>query len=133
MKRFHNVVRVLIGLLFVVISGSKFGILPSFINMPEMFTPEGWAFVMAVKETGYMFPVIAVVSLFTGIAFLLNRYVAFAAVLMAPIAFNFAIFHVFMGFREFSVREAISYVPITLIAYIMYMERVKYAALFKDK
>jgi len=58
-----------------------------------MFTSEGWAFISAVDATGYLFPFMGVVSLLCGIAFLANRYVAIAAIMLVPITLNFALFH----------------------------------------
>tara|TARA_Y100000310_G_scaffold281289_1_gene301674 strand:+ start:537 stop:893 length:357 start_codon:yes stop_codon:yes gene_type:complete len=117
------------------VGGSKFGLLPSAVNMPEMFTPAGWAFISAVNANGYLFPFIGLVSLLCGLAFLSNRYVALAAILLVPITLNFALFHIFLGFSIDSVfhffREIISYVPLALNLYILYNQREKYKLLFK--
>jgi len=132
MKNFHKSFRIFIGLLFVIISFSKFGFLPSAVNMPQVFTPEGWAFISAIAANGYLFPAIGIVLLISGLAFIFNRYVALAAVILMPITVNFALFHIFLGFREFSLREAVSYIPLVLNLYIIYRERKKYAMLLKS-
>jgi len=132
MKYFHHTIRILTGLLFLAIFFSKFGFLPSAVNMAWMFTPEGWAFISAIQASGYLFPIIGIVSLLCGLAFLANRYVALAAVILVPITVNFALFHLFLGFPTFSIREAVSYVPLALNVYILYSERAKFTALLKS-
>lgn len=131
----HHVIRIITGLFFVVIFGSKFGFLPSAVNTPSMFTPEGWAFISVIQANGYLFPVIGIVSLLCGLAFLANRYVALAAVLLVPITLNFALFHIFLGLHVDSLflffREAISYVPLALNVYMLYSARTKFDALLK--
>jgi len=131
----HHTIRIFAGLLFVAIFGSKFGFLPSAVNTPEVFTPEGFAFISAVDATGYMFPIIGIVSLFCGLAFLANRYVALAAVILVPITLNFALFHLFLGLPINSVfhffRELAPFVFLALNVYLLYSERRKYTALLK--
>ena len=131
MKYFHHSIRIFTGLLFLAIFASKFGFLPSAVTMPWMFTPEGWAFISAINANGYMFPAVGIVSGVCGLAFLVNRYVALAAILLMSITVNFALFHIFLGFRVLSLREAISYVPLALNVYMLYSARAKYAALLK--
>jgi len=137
MNYFHHAIRILTGLLFLAIFFSKFGFLPSAVNMPWMFTPEGWAFISAIETSGYLFPVIGIISLLCGLAFLANRYVALAAVILMPITVNFALFHLFLGFRIHSIfsilfiRELVPYVFLALNVYMLYSEREKFTALLK--
>ena len=135
MKYFHHTIRVLTGLLFLAIFASKFGFLPSAVNMQWMFTPEGWAFISAIKANGYLFPTIGIISLLSGLAFLVNRYVALAAIILLPITVNFVLFHIFLGFSINSIflffRESVAFVILALNLYMLYSERKKYAALLK--
>ena len=135
MKYLHHTLRIITGLLFLAIFASKFGFIYSAVNTESMFTPEGWAFINAVQANGYLFPTIGVVSLVSGLAFLANRYVALAAIIMMPITLNFALFHIFLGFPIDSLfhffREAIPFVFLALNVYMLYSERTKYAALVK--
>jgi len=134
-KYFHHTIRIFTGLLFVAIFGSKFGFLPSAVNTPEMFTLEGFAFISALNATGYMFPIIGIISLLCGLAFLANRYVALAAVILMPITVNFALFHLFLGFPINSVfyffRELAPFVFLALNVYMLYSERTKYTVLLR--
>ncbi len=134
-KYFYNTIRILAGIFFIIIFASKFGLLPSAVNTPEMFTPKGWAFISAVNANGYLFPIIGIVSLLCGLAFLANRHVALASIILTPITLNFALFHIFLGFGIDSLfhffREIISYVPLALNVYLLYSQREKYAVLLK--
>jgi len=101
-----------------------------------MFTPEGWVFISAIRDGGYLFPTIGVISLFAGICFLSNRYVALAALLLLPITVNFTLFHIFLGFPIDSTfhffRESIAYIVLILNLYMIYTQRKKLVALFRS-
>lgn len=131
MKKLHKYARILIGIFFIIVSASKLNLLPNTVNRPHLFTPEGFNLIEAIASSGYMFSVIGIFLLLCGIALITNRYVALAAVVLIPITLNFALFHVFLGLREFSLREFISYVPLILNLYIIYIERGKYTTLLK--
>jgi len=134
---FHHTIRIFTGLFLLAVFASKFGLLPSAVNRAWLFTPEGWAFISAIQATGYMFPAVGIVSLVCGLAFLANRYVALAAIILLPITVNFAIFHIFLGFSIPSIfsflfiRETLSYIPLALNLYMLYSEREKFTALFE--
>tara|TARA_Y100000310_G_C20182756_1_gene578935 strand:+ start:175 stop:603 length:429 start_codon:yes stop_codon:yes gene_type:complete len=131
----QKILRVLAGLLFTITGLAKLGILPSGVNRPEAFTPEGWAFISVLDAGGYMFPVVGIISLVCGIAFLMNRYTALAAILLLPLTVNFALFHIFLGFPLDSIshffRELVAYAFFALNLYLVYHERDKYTALVK--
>jgi len=137
MKYFHHTIRILTGLLFIAIFASKFGFLPSAVTMESMFTSEGWAFISAINSNGYLFPAIGIISLISGLAFLANRYVALAAIILLPITVNFVLFHIFLGFRInsifsfFFIRESVAFIFLALNVYMLYSERKKFTALLK--
>ena len=84
-----KVIRVLVGLLLL------FGGLNKFFH----FAPNpphneaATAFMGALAATGYMFPLIALVEIFAGAAFVAGRFIALAAVVLAPVALNIVLFH----------------------------------------
>ena len=84
-----KIIRVLLGLLLL------FGGINKFVSIGP--APEhneiGGAFLGALAASGYMFPIIGLVELFCGAAFVAGRFVALAAVLLAPIAINIVLFH----------------------------------------
>jgi len=87
-----KVVRVLIGLLLLFAGLNKlFGFAPA----PEHNEAAG-AFMGALVATGYMMPIIAVVEAACGAAFVAGRFVALAAVVLAPISVNIVAFHLFL-------------------------------------
>ncbi len=133
MKNIHNAIRIITGLFFVAIFFSKFGFLPSAAHSPEMFSATGWVFISAINEIGYLFPVIGLISLASGVAFLANRYVALAALLMLPLTVNFALFHIFVGLpmETHFLRESAGFIPLALNVYMIYSQRKKYKELLK--
>lgn len=84
-----KIIRVLAGLLLVVSGLNKF---LHFMPMPE-HNAEASAFLGALAATGYMFPIIGAVEALCGAAFVAGRFVALAAVVMAPIAVNIVLLH----------------------------------------
>ena len=86
--------RVLLGLLFFV-SGLN-GFL-NFLPQPTTQLPQGAvAFVGALLQTGYMFPLIMATQLSVGVLLLSNRFVPLALVLLAPFLVNSIAFHIFL-------------------------------------
>jgi len=89
MKKAILVARVLFGLLFLVFGLNGFF---QFIPTPAP-SAEGGAFLGALAVTGYMFPIIKVVEILSGLALLTNRLAPFALVLIAPILVNIVLYH----------------------------------------
>jgi hypothetical protein len=131
----HHAIRIFTGLFFLGVFTSKFEIGVSGLNNPDVFTPEGWAFITAIKEIRYLFPFIGIVGLISGLAILANRYVAIAAIIMIPITLNFELFHIFLGFPLDSAFHIIRHLPSIVIfasnLYMLYSERWRFAALLK--
>ncbi len=133
MKYLHHTIRIITGLFLLFLAGSKFGFLPTAAYSPELFTDKGWPLIQAIVSTGYIFPTIGIISLICGIAFLTNRYVALAALLMVPITFNFLLFHVFTDLQYITLRGTPAYIAFGLIMYMVYSQRAKYSQLLKSK
>lgn len=66
----------------------------AFLPIPEK---QGFAlaFLNALHQTKYIFPVIAAIMTAAGILLLLNRLVAFGLILLLPVSFNIFAFHLF--------------------------------------
>lgn len=92
MKNAILAVRYLLGVIFVVFGLNFFF---QFLPMPEP-TPEAGAFMGALFATGYMFPLIKVIEIVTGLAILANRFVPLALVLLAPITVNIFLVHLLL-------------------------------------
>lgn len=87
-----TVIRILFGLILIVFGANKFF---GFMPMPELSGGAG-AFMGALAETGYMFPVIGAIEIGVGVLLALNIFVPLALVVLAPISVNIILFHVFL-------------------------------------
>lgn len=89
MSKVVMISRYLLGIILVV-----FG-LNGFLNFIPMPPPTGASgdFMMALFNTGYIFPIVKGVEVLAGIAFLTNRLPALAAVVFMPISVNIFLFH----------------------------------------
>ncbi len=83
------VFRILFGLMMVNSGLNKF---LQYMPMPEM-TPEAGALMGAFMESGYMFPLVAVVELIAGAMIISKRFNALGAVLMMPVTINIFFVH----------------------------------------
>ena len=84
-----KVIRVLLGLLLLFAGLNKFfGFAPN----PE-HNQAATAFMGALIASGYLMRVVAVIEISCGAAFVAGRFVALAAVLLAPVAVNIVLFH----------------------------------------
>ncbi len=85
--------RILTGVVFVLTGLNGF---LNFMPMPE--GPErAAAFLGALAQTGYFFPMLKVFELLAGVLLLCNRLVPLAATLLAPIVISIFAYHVFLA------------------------------------
>ena len=63
---------------------------------PPEFSVAGSAFTEAVFNTGYIFPLIALIFVLAGILIVMNKAVPLTQVLILPISVNFLLFHIFV-------------------------------------
>ena len=86
--------RLLLGLIFFVFGLNGFF---NFLPQPQL-DPKGLDLVMALVNTGYMFPVMKTIEILVGILLLTGVAVPFALVLLAPIALNILLFNLILSF-----------------------------------
>jgi putative oxidoreductase len=87
------IVRIVMGLLFIVSSlGFFFNLMPQ----PEL-NASAKTFVIGMGVTGYLFPLVKVIELLCGIAFVVGRFVSLATVVIFPITVNILLFHAFLA------------------------------------
>jgi uncharacterized membrane protein YphA (DoxX/SURF4 family) len=93
-RHFPAVGRVLMGVLFFLsgLNGLLNLLPPPATQLPD----KAQAFVAALMNTGYMFPLIMATQLLAGALLLANRFVPMALVLIAPFIVNSVAFHVFL-------------------------------------
>ncbi len=82
-------IQILLGLAFVVFGLNKF---LNFMPPPEL-PPAAGAFMGALAETGYMFPLIALTEIVAGALILSRKFTPLGLVLLAPISVNIVLFH----------------------------------------
>jgi len=92
MKIAKIVVRILFGLLLLLFGLNGF---LQFMPLPEMSEQAG-KFIGALAETGYIFPIIALLEIIVGVLLLSNKYLALALILIFPIILNAFLFHLFL-------------------------------------
>ncbi|BDS10250.1 DoxX family membrane protein [Aureispira anguillae] len=83
-------IRVLLGLGMLIFGLNKFLM---FIPIPPPATPEAGALMGAFAASGYILPIVGIVELVAGIAFLANKFVPLMAVILFPIMLNAFLFH----------------------------------------
>ena len=88
-SQFTKMMRILLGAILVVFGLNKF---LNFIPAPEL--PENAAdFINSLASTGYVLQVVGVIEILIGLLLLLNKWVAFALVVLVPISVNILLFH----------------------------------------
>ena len=92
MKHLPLIARILLGLMFVF--GGVTGLF-ELVAQPEM-GEEATAFMGAIMDTGYLWPVIKVTEIVCGVLLILGVFVPLALVVLAPVVLNILLFHVFL-------------------------------------
>ncbi|MFY0482267.1 DoxX family membrane protein [Flavobacterium sp. PLA-1-15] len=86
---FTKIVRIFLGVILLVSGLNKlFGFIP---------TPAG-DLIESFGRVDYIFPVVAVLEIVIGAMLLAKKWIAFALILLAPIAINILLFHIYLDF-----------------------------------
>ena len=111
MKIATIIVRVLLGLMFVVF-GSNFFL--HFIPMPP--PPPGLAgdYFKVFAASGYMY-VVGALQLLSGLLLLIGRFVPLALTILAAIIFNILIFHILMAPEGLSMGVVVALLELFLV------------------
>ena len=124
MKYVIIIVRVLLGLAFVVFGAN--GFLHFLGPMPEMHGQAG-AFITALASSGYMY-VIAFLQVVGGLCLLLGaRFVPLGLTLLGPVIVNIVLFHVFLEPAGLPMAIALS----ALSLFLLWIYRFKFPAIFQ--
>ncbi|MDC8005161.1 DoxX family membrane protein [Aureisphaera galaxeae] len=89
---FTTILRFILGLCLLVFGLNKF---LDFIHMFEM-PPAAANFLESLKNTGYVFYLVAAIEIVVGILLVIKKWVPFALIVLAPISINILLFHVFL-------------------------------------
>jgi len=110
-KKVVRTVQIVLGLALIL-----FGLNLFFQFMPAIqFNEAGAAYLGALFNTGYIFPIMGIVWILAGLLFVLNRCSPFAAVLIFPISVNLVLFHLFLDFTGWIFALVIFILNIELI------------------
>ncbi len=117
-----KIIQIILGLVLVIFGTNKFiGFMPA----PDLPVAAG-EFMGALNKTGYMFYLIGEVEVFTGLLLIFNKWISFALILLAPVAVNMILFHLFLA--------PAGIVPAALVfilnTYLIYRNWDKYKLLF---
>ena len=123
MKNAILIVRILMGAMLIVFGLNKF---LQFMSMPPP-APEMGAFMEALFATGYIFPLIAVIEIATGILFLANKFTALAAILLFPVMLNAFLAHLFLDPAGIGAAALI----ISMNVFLFFANKVKYNEVLK--
>ena len=123
MKYVIVIVRVLLGLMFVVFGSNAF---LKFIPMPEMHGQAG-ALITALVSSGYMY-VIAVLQVLGGLCLLLGaRFVPLGLTLLGPVIVNIVLYHLFLDNQGLPM----ALVTAALALFLLWIYRFKFPAIFQ--
>jgi putative oxidoreductase len=117
------IVRSLMGLLFLF---------SSITSLFKLITPPEPTGAMKVFNDGlvasiYILPIVKVVELLCGVAFLTGRFVPLATILISPIIVNILFVHVFLGPEQLPI----AIILVFAIAFVAYSHRESYKPLLK--
>ena len=125
MKHLPTIARILLGLLFVF--GGLTGLF-QLVEQPEV-GEEAAAFMGAIMDTGYLWPVIKVTEIVCGVLLILGMFVPLALVVLAPVALNILLFHVFLE----PSGVAVGIVAVVLGLYVAHQHRENFSGVLRRK
>jgi putative oxidoreductase len=124
MKYVIVIVRVLLGLVFVVFGSNAF---LKFMGPPPEMHGQAGAFITALMSSGYIY-VIAVLQILGGLCLLLGaRFVPLGLTLLGPVIVNIVLFHVFLEPSGMLIAVVIS----ALALFLLWIYRFKFPAIFQ--
>jgi len=124
MKYVIVIVRVLLGLMFVVFGSNAFF---KFMPPPPKMPDQAAAFITALMSTGYMY-VIAMLQVLGGLCLLLGaRFVPLGLTLLGPIIVNIVLFHLFLETSGLPM----ALVTAALSLFLLWIYRFKFPAIFQ--
>jgi uncharacterized membrane protein YphA (DoxX/SURF4 family) len=124
MKYVIVIVRVLLGLAFVVFGSNAF---LQFMGKPPEMPGQAGAFISALMSSGYMYAV-ATFQILGGLCLLLGaRFVPLGLTLLGPVIVNIVLFHVFLEPTGLPV----AIVTAALSLFLLWIYRFKFPAIFQ--
>jgi putative oxidoreductase len=122
MKYLIHVVRILLGLVFVIFGSNAF---VQFLPMPPLQGDAG-AFIGAMARTGYL-TVIAALQILGGLCLLSGRFVPLGLTILGPIIVNIILYHLFLDRSGIELGLCISIAAL----FLLWVYRYKFPAIFR--
>jgi uncharacterized membrane protein YphA (DoxX/SURF4 family) len=124
MKYVIVIVRVLLGLMFVVFGSNAFF---KFMGPPPEMHGQAGAFITALMSSGYIY-VIAVFQILGGLCLLLGaRFVPLGLTLLGPVIVNIVLYHVFLDTQGLPMAIIVA----LLALFLLWIYRFKFPAIFQ--
>lgn len=125
MKHLPLVARVLLGFIFVF-----FGVIGALAPDTDM-GERGDAFIGALKDTGYLWPLVKVTEVTSGLLLITGFFVPLALVLLAPVALNILLFHLFLSPSPGGLSVAV--LVLALGVYLVHHHRSSYGNVLRRR
>lgn len=91
---FTKILTIILGLGLVFFGLSK---LVHFSFMPtHIYSGAAAIFIDSLSNTGYLFKFVGILEIFIGVLLIINKWIPFALLLLAPITVNILLFHLFL-------------------------------------
>ncbi len=110
-SKFTTILRLLLGIALLVFGINKFF---PFIPIFDM-APAAANFIESLESTGYVLYMVAFLEIVIGFLLVIKKWVPFALILLAPIAFNIFLFHIFLDVSGIAVAIIIAAINVILI------------------
>jgi uncharacterized membrane protein YphA (DoxX/SURF4 family) len=108
---FTKIVRFLLALILILIGANKFF---QFIPAPDI-PDEASQFMISLKATGYILPVLGIVEVCIGLMLIFNKWMAFAVLALVPISVNVLLYHLFLDIPHIGVAALVAIINFILI------------------
>jgi len=122
-NKIFTTIQIITGLLLLIFGLNVFF---QFLPMPQA-SEQMQAYSYALFSTGFIFPIIATIEIIAGIAFILNKFTSFMAILIMPIMLNALLAHLFL---DPSGIGASLFITLAIIV-VMIRNKDRYASLLK--
>lgn len=108
---FSKILKWLLGLSLIVFGANKFF---KFIE-PPAFSAAAADFMTSLDATGYVLYIVGGLEIFVGLLLLLNKWVPFALLILAPVTVNIVLFHIFLDLPQIGLALFVAGLNIILI------------------
>lgn len=118
-NKIFSLIQIISGLMLLVFG---LNIFLQFIPMGEP-TPQMGEYMKALFATGFLFPLIGIIEILAGIAFIANRFTALLAIIILPVIINAFLAHLFLDLP--GIGGSLFILIAIIIVMIRYKDRYK--------